>query len=189
MDSMFVPEGYTRVYGWSFMYIFSLTLPHSTAVQLAWPDQALHNGGHASHYMVSVLYTRQLVSSPWWLVALQVQLYSRPQICMSTAVLCLVRAFAVDVRPSTDELALLLWCHVSANRTFPWIFMGSRPNSVQHISLLHSILLSSCRQRVWRPALQRCQADFNISHAAASGEPPAVHSTPGVLHGQFGCTD
>eukprot|EP00882_Tetradesmus_deserticola_P025209 GHRQ01027672.1.p1 GENE.GHRQ01027672.1~~GHRQ01027672.1.p1 ORF type:complete len:406 (+),score=102.40 GHRQ01027672.1:318-1535(+) len=44
MDSMFVPEGYTRVYGWSFLYIFSLTLPHSTAVQLAWPDQALHNG-------------------------------------------------------------------------------------------------------------------------------------------------
>jgi hypothetical protein len=27
------------------VYIFSLTLPHSTAVQLAWPDQALHNGG------------------------------------------------------------------------------------------------------------------------------------------------
>jgi hypothetical protein len=44
MDSMFVPEGYTRVYWWSFLYIFSLTLPHSTAVQLAWPDQALHNG-------------------------------------------------------------------------------------------------------------------------------------------------
>uniref|UniRef100_A0A383V9J1 Amino acid transporter transmembrane domain-containing protein n=1 Tax=Tetradesmus obliquus TaxID=3088 RepID=A0A383V9J1_TETOB len=44
MDSMFVPEGYTRVYWWAFLYIFSLTLPHSTAVQLAWPDQALHNG-------------------------------------------------------------------------------------------------------------------------------------------------
>jgi hypothetical protein len=44
MDSMFVPEGYTRVYSWSFLYIFSLTLPHSTAVQLAWPDAALHNG-------------------------------------------------------------------------------------------------------------------------------------------------
>jgi hypothetical protein len=47
MDSMFVPEGYTRVYWWSFLYIFSLTLPHSTAVQLAWPDQALHNGARA----------------------------------------------------------------------------------------------------------------------------------------------
>lgn len=44
MDSMFVPEGYTRVYAWSFLYIFSLTLPHSTAVQVTWPDQAITNG-------------------------------------------------------------------------------------------------------------------------------------------------
>jgi hypothetical protein len=29
---------------WSFLYIFSLTLPHSTAVQVAWPDQAIKNG-------------------------------------------------------------------------------------------------------------------------------------------------
>jgi hypothetical protein len=44
MDAMWVPEGYTSVYGWSFLYVFSLTLPHSTAVQVAWPDQAITNG-------------------------------------------------------------------------------------------------------------------------------------------------
>lgn len=44
MDSMFVPEGYSKVYYWSFLYIFSLTLPHSTAVQITWPDQAVKNG-------------------------------------------------------------------------------------------------------------------------------------------------
>ncbi|GBF87481.1 hypothetical protein Rsub_00192 [Raphidocelis subcapitata] len=44
MDSMFVPEGYTNVYLWSFFYIFSLTLPHSVAVQVTWPDQAIKNG-------------------------------------------------------------------------------------------------------------------------------------------------
>jgi hypothetical protein len=45
MDAMDVPEGYASVYGWSFMSVFGLTLPHSTAVQVAWPDQALTNGG------------------------------------------------------------------------------------------------------------------------------------------------
>jgi len=33
-----------RVYLHSFFYIFSLTLPHSTAVQVTWPDQAITNG-------------------------------------------------------------------------------------------------------------------------------------------------
>jgi hypothetical protein len=33
---------------WSFLYVFSLTLPHSTAVQVAWPDQAIKNGTQAA---------------------------------------------------------------------------------------------------------------------------------------------
>ncbi len=49
MDSMFAPEKYTNVYWYSFLYIFTLTMPHSVAVQTAWPDQAVNNGELAHH--------------------------------------------------------------------------------------------------------------------------------------------
>lgn len=41
MCGVCLPTGHYR---WSFLYVFSLTLPHSTAVQVAWPDQAITNG-------------------------------------------------------------------------------------------------------------------------------------------------
>lgn len=41
---MFVPENYRYVYFYSYLYIFSLTIPHSAAVQLAWPTVSLKNG-------------------------------------------------------------------------------------------------------------------------------------------------
>ncbi len=37
MDSMFKPEQYGGVYLGAFFYIFSLTLPHSIAANLAFP--------------------------------------------------------------------------------------------------------------------------------------------------------
>ena len=40
MDSMFKPEQYGQVYLGSFFYIFSLTLPHSIAANLAYPVKA-----------------------------------------------------------------------------------------------------------------------------------------------------
>ena len=40
MDSMFKPEQYSPVYLGSFFYIFSLTLPHSIAANLAFPVKA-----------------------------------------------------------------------------------------------------------------------------------------------------
>lgn len=40
MDSMFNPEQYGPVYLGSFFYIFSLTLPHSIAANLAFPVKA-----------------------------------------------------------------------------------------------------------------------------------------------------
>lgn len=39
MDSMFKPEGYGGVYLGAFFYIFSLTLPHSIAANLAYPHK------------------------------------------------------------------------------------------------------------------------------------------------------
>ena len=44
MDSMFKPEQYGGVYLGAFFYIFSLTLPHSIAANLAFPHKA--NPGH-----------------------------------------------------------------------------------------------------------------------------------------------
>ena len=40
MDSMFKPEQYGGVYLGAFFYIFSLTLPHSIAANLAFPHKA-----------------------------------------------------------------------------------------------------------------------------------------------------
>ncbi len=39
MDSMFKPEQYGGVYLGAFFYIFSLTLPHSIAANLAFPHK------------------------------------------------------------------------------------------------------------------------------------------------------
>jgi hypothetical protein len=44
MDSMFKPEKYDRVYLSAFLYVFTLTLPHSIAVNLAFGDNVLHQG-------------------------------------------------------------------------------------------------------------------------------------------------
>ncbi|CAK0736775.1 hypothetical protein CVIRNUC_000801 [Coccomyxa viridis] len=44
MDSMFKPEQYGGVYLGAFFYIFSLTLPHSIAANLAFPHKVLLNG-------------------------------------------------------------------------------------------------------------------------------------------------
>jgi auxin influx carrier (AUX1 LAX family) len=44
MDSLFEPVKYKKTYFHGYLYIFSLTLPHSLAVQVTWPTQALANG-------------------------------------------------------------------------------------------------------------------------------------------------
>lgn len=44
MDAMYKPEKYARAYFWSYLYIFSLTMPHSISVQLAYPTASLKNG-------------------------------------------------------------------------------------------------------------------------------------------------
>ncbi len=44
MDSMFKPEKYDRVYLSAFLYVFTLTLPHSISVNLAFGDNVLHQG-------------------------------------------------------------------------------------------------------------------------------------------------
>eukprot|EP00884_Botryococcus_braunii_P009818 jgi/Botrbrau1/18838/Bobra.177_2s0003.1 len=44
MDSMFKPERYDRVYLSAFLYVFTLTLPHSISVNLAFGDNVLHQG-------------------------------------------------------------------------------------------------------------------------------------------------
>ncbi len=41
---MFQPEKYSKVYFGGFLYIFSLTLPHSISVNLAYPDKVLAQG-------------------------------------------------------------------------------------------------------------------------------------------------
>lgn len=47
MDTMFKPQKYRLVYFLSYLYIFTLTLPHSIAVQLAFPGRSLKNGAHS----------------------------------------------------------------------------------------------------------------------------------------------
>eukprot|EP00884_Botryococcus_braunii_P014760 jgi/Botrbrau1/23285/Bobra.0102s0028.1 len=44
MDSMYVPERYNRVYFNSFLYIFTLTLPHSISVNVAFPEKVYIQG-------------------------------------------------------------------------------------------------------------------------------------------------
>ena len=46
MDSMFKPEQYGGVYLGAFFYIFSLTLPHSIAANLAFPHKATPGRTH-----------------------------------------------------------------------------------------------------------------------------------------------
>jgi hypothetical protein len=50
MDSMFKPEKYDRVYFKAFLYVFTLTLPHSISVNLAFSDNVLHHGAFP-HYI------------------------------------------------------------------------------------------------------------------------------------------
>jgi hypothetical protein len=46
------PEKYSKVYFGGFLYIFSLTLPHSISVNLTYPDKVLAQG---EHYLISRL--------------------------------------------------------------------------------------------------------------------------------------
>ena len=52
---MFVPQNYRYIYFLSYLYIFSLTIPHSTAVQLAWPQISLKNGEQQMRWSLWVL--------------------------------------------------------------------------------------------------------------------------------------
>ncbi|KAK9807413.1 hypothetical protein WJX73_002744 [Symbiochloris irregularis] len=44
MDAMFVPQNYRKIYIYSYIWIALLTIPHSTAVTLAFPGLSLKNG-------------------------------------------------------------------------------------------------------------------------------------------------
>jgi hypothetical protein len=44
MDAMNHPKRYRWIYLFSYFYIFTLTLPHSISVQLAFPQRSLKNG-------------------------------------------------------------------------------------------------------------------------------------------------
>ena len=44
MDTMFVPQNYRRIYIYSYVWIALLTIPHSTAVTLSFPQLSLANG-------------------------------------------------------------------------------------------------------------------------------------------------
>lgn len=49
MDTMFKPENYPPVYFAAFLYVFSITMPHSISVNLAFGDNVLKNGASRSH--------------------------------------------------------------------------------------------------------------------------------------------
>jgi hypothetical protein len=59
MDSMFKPEEYGPVYLGSFFYIFSLTLPHSIAANLAYPVKASPSNLSAEWQILPVLRIHQ----------------------------------------------------------------------------------------------------------------------------------
>ena len=44
MDALFKPQRYRFTYFLAYLYIFTLTLPHSIAVQLAFPTRSLKSG-------------------------------------------------------------------------------------------------------------------------------------------------
>lgn len=59
MDSMFVPQNYRRIYVYSYYWIALLTIPHSTAVTLAFPDISLANGATPSKALLWEMFCKQ----------------------------------------------------------------------------------------------------------------------------------
>jgi hypothetical protein len=54
MDTMFKPEKYPPVYFSAFLYVFTITMPHSISVNLAFGNNVLKNGVGLSHEFLSM---------------------------------------------------------------------------------------------------------------------------------------
>lgn len=140
---------------WSFLYIFSLTLPHSTAVQVAWPDQAILNGrphcGADSWGCMSSMVTwgggqeacKACGSSCGQLQATYI-MTDRHGVCQDSRIPD-VRVYSAFVCPVDIWIAVL----VMVVATFGCV---------------------CCRQRVWHPSNESGQADLHLSHVDTPGD-------------------
>ena len=144
MDSMFKPEQYGGVYLGAFFYIFSLTLPHSIAANLAFPHKASPGHIHAFSSGISAQasggYAEAFQNYCAWILSMS----SGP------------------VRPCMWGVA---FCSACMSRHQKMRFAKKRA-----IQLACLVAGPTERQCVWCNARQPCQEPVNLPHAHPPGE-------------------